>query len=471
MDAHPLVREYFAEQLQRTHPHAFRDAHSRLFDHLCNSTEHQPDTLLALQPLYQAVTHGCLGGRHQEACDKVYVARILRGMGHDGFFSTKKLGAIGADLGAVVAFFTVPWSRLSPNLTAPAQAWLLSVAAFNLRALGRLTEAIEPMRAGMDRRVETEDWNNAAISASNRSELEVTLGLLSEAVADGRRAIAFADRSDDAFEQMSDRTTAADALHQAGDRAAALDLFAEAERMQVERQPEIPLLYSLSGFRYADLLLAPAERAAWKRVSVQPLGAQGPAYPESPKGYTPTALASCDEATRRAEEVFRWRRGTIWNSACDTLIDIALDHLTLARAALSRALLTPGDATALAALPAQISQALTDLRETNMFDQLPKALLTAAFHAGTVGGQPEAAERYLAEAQLIAERGPMPLYLADVHLHRARLFGPLPPADRAKFPHLNPRADLAEARRLIEHHGYARRKEELEDAEAAAGNW
>ena len=82
-----------------------------------------------------------------------------------------------------------------------------------------------------------------------------------------------------------------------------------------------------------------------------------------------------------------------------------------------------------------------------------------------------AAEGYLAEAQLIAGRGPMPLHLADVHLHRARLFGPLPPAERAKFPHIDPRADLAEARRLIEHHRYGRRKEELEDAEAAAGNW
>ena len=32
-------------------------------------------------------------------------------------------------------------------------------------------------------------------------------------------------------------------------------------------------------------------------------------------------------------------------------------------------------------------------------------------------------------------------------------------------------AELAEARRLIEKHGYWRRKEELEDAEAAAVGW
>jgi hypothetical protein len=47
----------------------------------------------------------------------------------------------------------------------------------------------------------------------------------------------------------------------------------------------------------------------------------------------------------------------------------------------------------------------------------------------------------------------MPLYLADVHLHRARLF--------------RDKAELAKARALIEKHGYGRRREELADAEAA----
>ena len=72
IDAHPLIREYFARQLRDTQPAAFQAAHSRLFDHLCQTTEHRPDTLDGLQPLYQAVVHGCLAGRQQEACEKVY---------------------------------------------------------------------------------------------------------------------------------------------------------------------------------------------------------------------------------------------------------------------------------------------------------------------------------------------------------------------------------------------------------------
>lgn len=216
LDAHPLVREYFAEQLQRQSPEAFRAAHSRLFDHLCATTPYRPDDLSGLGPLYQAVVHGCLAGRNREAREQVYRDRILRGTGDDGFYSTKQLGAFGANLGAVAAFFDEPWSRLSSNLAEADQAWLLNQAAYRLRALGRLTEALQPMRAGLEMAVQRQDWLNAAIHASNVSELEVGLGRLPDAVADARQAITHADHSGDAFQRMSKRTTAADALHQSG---------------------------------------------------------------------------------------------------------------------------------------------------------------------------------------------------------------------------------------------------------------
>jgi hypothetical protein len=69
------------------------------------------------------------------------------------------------------------------------RAWLLNVAAFNLRALGRLTEALEPMRAGLEMRTRQEDRRNAALSASNLSELELTLGEVAGAVADAGHAV------------------------------------------------------------------------------------------------------------------------------------------------------------------------------------------------------------------------------------------------------------------------------------------
>ena len=150
-------------------------------------------------------------------------------------------------MGAVACFFETPWSRVSPALTEADQAWLLNEAAFRLRALGRLTEALEPMRAALEMGVKQENWKNAAIRASNLSELELTLGEVAGAVGDAEQSVTYADRSGDAFQRMVTRTTHADALHQAGRRAEAEARFREAEQMQAERQPDYPLLYSHAG--------------------------------------------------------------------------------------------------------------------------------------------------------------------------------------------------------------------------------
>ncbi|HYH68425.1 MAG TPA: hypothetical protein VD866_27275, partial [Urbifossiella sp.] len=161
VDAHPLIREFFAQQLRTTQPDAFREAHSRLYDHLCATTEHRPDTLDGLQPLYQAVVHGCRAGRHLETLFQVYVDRILRGTGPDGFYSRKQLGAVGANLAATAAFFDEPWASVTPSVPAAEQAWLLSQAAFSLRSLGRLTEAGPPMEADLKMCVQHQEWEQA----------------------------------------------------------------------------------------------------------------------------------------------------------------------------------------------------------------------------------------------------------------------------------------------------------------------
>ena len=430
LDAHPLVREHFGRRLREESPAAWEAAHGRLFDHLKESTEHWPDTLEGLQPLYQAVVHGCQAGRQQKACDEVYFDRILRGKGRDGFYSTKRLGAIGADLGAVACFFDPPWSHVSPALTEADRAWLLSEAAMRLRALGRLTETVEPMRAGLEMLVNRDEWKRAAGSAGNLSELELTLGDLAGALRDAERSVAFADRSRDAFTRMVIRTTLANALHQAGRRDEALARFREVEAMQAERQPGYPLLYSLQGFQYCDLLLADAERAA----------GGGP----EDRG----AGESCDEAERRAAQTLGWAI-----AAEAALLDIALEQLTLGRARLYRAILV--DSPLDAAAP-EIDQALDGLRRAGTSHHLPLGLLTRAWLRSALG-DPDGARADLAEAREIAERGPMPLFLADVHLYRARLF--------------HDRAALAEARRLVEKHGYGRRREELADLEAVADRW
>ena len=79
LDAHPLVREWFGERLKATNESAWKEAHSRLYDHLRDTThEGETPTLADLAPLYHAIAHGCRAGRHQEALDEVYKNRICR---------------------------------------------------------------------------------------------------------------------------------------------------------------------------------------------------------------------------------------------------------------------------------------------------------------------------------------------------------------------------------------------------------
>jgi hypothetical protein len=105
LDAHPLVREHFREQLQRHYPDSWRAANLRLYEHLTATTKDLPATVEEMAPLFAAVAHGCAAGRHQEALDDVFLRRIQRGYSP---FSIDKLGAFGSNLAALVGFFATP---------------------------------------------------------------------------------------------------------------------------------------------------------------------------------------------------------------------------------------------------------------------------------------------------------------------------------------------------------------------------
>jgi len=231
LDAHPLVRAFFAEELESRRPDAWQEGNRRLYEHLRQAVPELPDTLEAMQPLYAAVVHGCRAGRQQEAMDEVYWRRILR---REEFFSTKKLGAFGSELTALAGFFDRPWAQPSARLTAAAQAFVLGQAAFRLRSLGCLAEAVEPMQAGLEAHIAQEDWKNASQGASNLSELTLTLGDVPLAVAFGEQSVELADRNSDAFRKVCSRTTWADALHQTGQWEESATAFRVAEAMQAD---------------------------------------------------------------------------------------------------------------------------------------------------------------------------------------------------------------------------------------------
>ncbi len=420
LDAHPLVREHFAERLEKDYREAWRAGHERLYEYLKGPgcKKYLPDTLEEMAPLYAAVAHGCAAGRHQEASDDVYTRRIRRG---NEAYNIKKLGAIGANLGALAGLFEEPWRRPVAFLRDRTKAHVLNEAGMDLRALGRLAEAVKPILAAIEAHIVEGDWENAAISTGNISELYLTLGRIGEAIDAARQSVDFADRSGDAFQLQEDQTTLANALHQAGRASEAHALFQKVERMQKGRQPEYPLLYSAQGYRYWSLLLDRGEH-------------QG--------------------MIERATRVLRWAD----RSRGVSILDVVFCHLALGWANLLASQAEGTDAYKKAW--AHLDLAVDGLREAGHQDYLPGGLLARAelyLFTGTLAD----ARADLNEAMDIATRdpaGPMKLHVTDCHLGYARL------ALAEKKPDVA-RVELAKARALVEETGYHRRDGELVEIE------
>ena len=102
LDTHPLVREYFGEQLRSQRTEAWKECNRRLYHYYRTFAPQLPDSFREMEPLFLAVICGCNAGLFREALREVYIPRIQRG---DAFFAAKVLGARGALLSALIHFF------------------------------------------------------------------------------------------------------------------------------------------------------------------------------------------------------------------------------------------------------------------------------------------------------------------------------------------------------------------------------
>lgn len=369
LDTHPLVRECFGELLREENPSGYCLAHGRLYEHLRDTAPQFPDTLDGLQPLYQAVWHGCRAGRHKEALEEVFLPRIQRG---DEHFSGKQLGAHSADLGALAGMFDGNWTRPAADLGRAGWGAVLNITAFALRALGRLREAVAPTKAAVDTYVAQENWLEAGIDSSNLADLHCARGTLREALAAATKAVAYADRSGDVLERMSNRAYRARVLHLLGCRDEAHRLFIESELIQQTDQPQYPVLFGVRGAWFCDFLL---DSGSVREVMERALSA-----------------LPINERNRH-------------------ILATALSHLSLAR--VCHALCNDTQARI------YFAQALDGLRVACQQDELAPALIYRAAFYREVGDGP-AAYHDLTEAIMIATRCEMLLVECDARLEEAR---------------------------------------------------
>ena len=139
LDMHPLVREYFGEQLRSHQAEAWSECNRRLYNHYRALAPPLPDNVREMEPLFLAVICGCNAGLFHEALHEVYIPRIQRG---SAGFAANILGARGALLSVLVHFFEAGrWGSCAQagvegqSLTAEDQLFILIQAALNITAM------------------------------------------------------------------------------------------------------------------------------------------------------------------------------------------------------------------------------------------------------------------------------------------------------------------------------------------------
>jgi tetratricopeptide (TPR) repeat protein len=139
LDTHPLVREYFGEQLRSQQTEAWKECNRRLYHYYRTLAPQLPNSFREMEPLFLAVICGCNAGLFREALHEVYIPRIQRG---NASFAAHVLGARGALLLVLAHYFEhgrwespVETAVDEQNLTAEDQLFILMQAGQHLTTI------------------------------------------------------------------------------------------------------------------------------------------------------------------------------------------------------------------------------------------------------------------------------------------------------------------------------------------------
>ena len=396
-DAHPLVRLHFYKEEKGSAPltdDQRKVVHSRFFDELPKRPDkHHPDTMEEMQPLIDAVLHGCRAGRADKALRDVFYPRIGRrdAPGRTTFYITSDLGAVETTLVLLRSFF--PGGDFSNEPSVSDERWkayLIGAAALALMTSGRPATAVPLSARGLAARRAQLDWPNASVTCKNLCESYLRLGRLPEAATAAADALGYighvsADHEDKRDYTLFSHGHAATVAGLRGDDEAASKHFTAA----LELDPD-DWLASLRGGGHCTWL------------------ARGSAF---------------DQARSAAEKNARW---------CAEHGGLHSQTFTLATQALvERLAWAAGDPgrRSIEEMSAYAARAVEVGRRSGYHFYLTYALLEAGRCAVAAAEyEPQGreasvrqAEKYLAEAEQRAEYAGYRLILADAHVARAAL--------------------------------------------------
>ncbi len=264
VDAHPIVRQYFAEQIRTRWPKQWKEGHKRLYEHYRSKAkvDSEPTTISALFPLCLCVMHGCQAGLYREAYE-FYTTRV--DSGKTNYVATSGLGAFGLVLATLSRFFGPGWIHPTTSLAPKARADVLHRAGYCLQVFGRRDEAWVAYQAALSLSDDGVNDYQAAKDCRVLSEMALTRAHFTEAAKYAKEGRRFAEETSFTVLKMQLLSAYADALSHARQHPEPQEVFDELDA-------ELETLYSkgqrakvaIWGYNLWDMLLDEGKAAEVK---------------------------------------------------------------------------------------------------------------------------------------------------------------------------------------------------------------
>ncbi len=146
LDTHPLVREYFSKYIEENYEDSYIKGHHRLYKYYENLPEKEyPDTIEEMEPLFQAIHHGCKTGEFSYVYKNLYRERINR---KDRYYLSLNLARYDLKLSILHNFYDIPYSKFSKKIDNTEEMSIIKNlidgdVANSLFTFGRSTKALQ----------------------------------------------------------------------------------------------------------------------------------------------------------------------------------------------------------------------------------------------------------------------------------------------------------------------------------------
>ena len=246
---HPLIKGYFEFDFDVKDK---RLCHKGIYQYFGEYAPEQPETLDAMQPLFEQVYHGCAAGLYDKMYQSIYRKKI--GGLPCGYKITHKLGAWETDLSLVKTFFSEGDLSQMPLVSKKSdQSWFLNEAGVALLNTGRPKEAKESLKRAIDLYVENNQIAYASQCYQNLADLQFRTGELESGLGSAKKALDAAKKAKSDQYIVKSKAYLAGILHLLSKSEEADNWFRQADKF--EGKISGYQLYSWYRVFYADFFI------------------------------------------------------------------------------------------------------------------------------------------------------------------------------------------------------------------------